>query len=146
MFPVMAKVSVVVFLGSSQIETILGMVRYYHDFCVNFSTVVSPIADLLCSREMFEWIEACRQAFEKVKCHLLSAPVLAAPDHNEPFSLASCCNVVLTVLIIQTRTSQESLTAVKINNGQKRNFGVSIGHTAFRSVLGWVFFPNTGLH
>lgn len=34
----------------------LGMVGYYRSFCSNFSTVVSPLTDLLKAKVKFEWL------------------------------------------------------------------------------------------
>ncbi len=64
----------------------LGMVGYYRGLCSNFSTVVSPLTDLLKSSVKFDWSENCQRAFENVKL-LTTAPVLAAPRLDMPFKL-----------------------------------------------------------
>ena len=59
----------------------LEMVGYYQSFCQNFSSIVSPLTDLLSPTVAFEWIEKCQGAFETtVKGILLSSPMLLAPD------------------------------------------------------------------
>lgn len=65
----------------------LGLVDYYRSFCGNFSTVVSPLTDLLKGKGKFVWSSGCQKAFEQVKTLLCSAPVLAAPCFNRPFKL-----------------------------------------------------------
>ncbi len=65
----------------------LGMVGYYRGFCSNFSTVVSPLTDLLKSSVKFDWSENCQRAFENVKLLLTTAPVLASPRLDMPFKL-----------------------------------------------------------
>lgn len=65
----------------------LGIVGYYRGFCSNFSTVVSPLTDLLKSSVKFDWSENCQRAFENVKLLLMTAPVLAAPRLDMPFKL-----------------------------------------------------------
>ncbi len=65
----------------------LGMVGYYRGFCANFSTVVSPLTDLLKSSVKFDWSKNCQRAFENVKLLLTTAPVLAAPRLDMPFKL-----------------------------------------------------------
>ena len=90
--PVMAKVAAVqgypVPVNRHELRRFLGMVGYYRDFCVNFSSVVAPLTDILSPKVDYVWSEACQKAFENVKGLLLSTPVLAAPDYNSPFSLA----------------------------------------------------------
>lgn len=45
----------------------LGMVGYYRGFCPNFSTVVSPLTDLLKNSVKFVWSVNCQKDFENVK-------------------------------------------------------------------------------
>ncbi|KAL0147780.1 hypothetical protein M9458_056923, partial [Cirrhinus mrigala] len=65
----------------------LGMIGYYRNFCCNFSTVVSPLTNLLKSTAKFVWSAECHQAFQNGKLLLSSAPVLAAPKLDQPFQL-----------------------------------------------------------
>lgn len=65
----------------------LGMIGYYRNFCCNFSTVVSPLTNLLKSSVKFDWSPECQQAFENAKLLLSSAPVLAAPQLDQPFQI-----------------------------------------------------------
>lgn len=65
----------------------LGMAGYYRAFCKNFSTVASPLTNLLKAKAEFVWSAQCQEAFETVKVLLCSAPVLAAPNFSKPFKL-----------------------------------------------------------
>lgn len=65
----------------------LGMVGYYRNFCENFSTVVSPLTELLKAKAKFEWPSDCQKAFENVKLLLSMDPVLAAPRLDQPFNV-----------------------------------------------------------
>ncbi|XP_030271930.1 uncharacterized protein LOC115581177 isoform X1 [Sparus aurata] len=89
--PVRAKVSAVdkfpVPATKKDLSRFLGMVGYYRGFCKNFSTVVAPLTSLLSPKVKFEWSRICQEAFESVKSMLCSAPVLAAPQMEKPFSL-----------------------------------------------------------
>lgn len=71
-----------------QLRCFLGMVGYYRTFCKKFDTVVFSLTDLLSPKTSFKWSNVCQCAFENFKSLLISAPVLAAPDHLRPFSLA----------------------------------------------------------
>lgn len=70
-----------------ELSRFLGMVGYYRGFCQNFSTVVAPLTSLLSPKVKFEWSPRCQQAFEAAKTVLCSAPVLAAPQMDQPFTL-----------------------------------------------------------
>lgn len=61
----------------------LGMVGYYRGFCQNFSTVVAPLTDSV----KFVWSVNCQKAFDNVKLLLTTAPVLAAPRLDRPFTI-----------------------------------------------------------
>lgn len=70
-----------------ELQQFLGLVGYYRSFCRNFSTVVSPLTDLLRAQAKFVWSPACQQAFDQVKLLLCSCPVLNAPCFDKPFVL-----------------------------------------------------------
>ena len=80
----------------------LGMVGYYRSFCQNFSSVVSPLTDLLSPKVPFEWSDRCQCAFETVKGLLVSAPVLLAPDFDSLFHLVvDECDVGAGTVLLQ---------------------------------------------
>lgn len=70
-----------------ELRRFLGMVGYYRGFCLNFSSVASPLTDLLKENAKFTWSPACQQAFDQVKMLLSTAPVLAALRLDKPFQL-----------------------------------------------------------
>ena len=65
----------------------LGMIGYYLSFCVNFSTVVASLTNLLKGKTQFNWTPECQQAFDNAKLLLSTAPVLAAPRLDRPFKI-----------------------------------------------------------
>jgi hypothetical protein len=65
----------------------LGMMSYYRSFCRNFSTVVTPMTDLLKVKAVYVWSSRCQQAFEDAKRLLTSTPLLAAPRVDLSFTL-----------------------------------------------------------
>ena len=69
-----------------ELQRFLGLVGYYRSFCRNFSTVVTPLTNLLRGDAEYFWSDVCQQAFENVKS-LCAAPVLAAPHMDELFKL-----------------------------------------------------------
>ncbi|KAL2076889.1 hypothetical protein ACEWY4_027519 [Coilia grayii] len=89
--PVQSKVEAILHFPAPtsrrELRRFLGMVGYYRSFCKNFSTVAAPLTDLLSTKRVFKWDDACQAAFDSVKALLTTGPVLAAPDFNLPFSL-----------------------------------------------------------
>ncbi|KAI2644029.1 Retrovirus-related Pol polyprotein from transposon 17.6 [Labeo rohita] len=72
----------------------LGMIGYYRAFCKNFSTIVSPLTDLLSTAREFRWNSKCDCAFGAAKDLLCSAPILSAPDFSYLFTLEVDASVV----------------------------------------------------
>jgi len=66
----------------------LGMSGFYRKFCVNYSTLVVPLTNLLQKNTKFAWSEQCQRAFDQLKAILANEPVLVAPDFGRPFRLA----------------------------------------------------------
>ena len=89
--PVNAKIEAIVNYAipkdKKSLMKFLGVVGYYRRFCVNFSTVVSPLTNLLGKNIKFIWSEECNEAFDKVKRILMTHPVLITADYDEQFSL-----------------------------------------------------------
>lgn len=71
-----------------ELRHFLGMAGYYRSFCKNFSTVASPLTNLLSPKTHFHWSESCQRAFDCVKALLTNAPVLAATVFDRPFKLS----------------------------------------------------------
>jgi hypothetical protein len=89
--PVAAKVEAITNFPPPQnkkgIQRFLGMAGYYRKYCENFSSVVSPMTDLLKKNVHFKWDDKCQEAFEKVKGMLVKEPILVMPDFEKQFKL-----------------------------------------------------------
>jgi hypothetical protein len=67
-----------------------------------------PFFKLLRKSGPFSWIEEAKQAFQELKQHLMSLPILVAPEPVEPLYLyiAAAVEAVSMVLVVE-RTTQE---------------------------------------
>ena len=81
------------------VRQFLGLASYYRRFVSNFSKIVSPLHALTKQNIPFQWTSTCQAAFEQLKSHLVSLPVLVYPNFDLPFAL-------------HTDTSKEGLGAV----------------------------------
>lgn len=73
---------------TTEIKRLIGLVSWYRRFIKDFSTICSPISDLLHGRkkgQSITWTTEADQAFNEIKRRLTSAPVLASPDFTKPF-------------------------------------------------------------
>ena len=62
----------------------LGMINYLGKFLPNLSLVISPMSELLKGDRTWNWSHRQKEAFEKVKAMVTTAPVLAFYDVNKP--------------------------------------------------------------
>ncbi|XP_071943657.1 uncharacterized protein [Antedon mediterranea] len=73
--------------SKQELMRFLGMAGFYRRFCRSFSTLVTPLTNLLKKNASFVWLEKCNNAFIKVKAMLSNEPVLMAPQFDKQFSL-----------------------------------------------------------
>lgn len=76
--------------NTTQIRRLVGLIGYYRRFLRNFSTVCSPITDLLKGQKKGQpvsWTPEADSAFQEIKKMLTSTPILASADFNEQFCI-----------------------------------------------------------
>jgi hypothetical protein len=70
-----------------ELRAFLGLCGYYRRFVKGFSHIAAPLYALTEKGRTFTWSEACQVAFDELKQHLTTAPILAMPIDNAPFVL-----------------------------------------------------------
>ena len=70
-----------------ELRTFMGLANYYRRFVKGFAYIANPLNALTKKGSMFEWREACADAFDKLERALISAPILAYPDFINKFLL-----------------------------------------------------------
>lgn len=76
-----------------QLRSFLGFVGYYRRFVKDFAKIAAPLNRLLQGAKTINkntpvlWSAECEQAFQHLKCALVSSPILAYADFNLPFCL-----------------------------------------------------------
>ena len=100
---------------TTEIKRFMGMCSWYRRFIKNFSSLVSPINDLLKGKKKgqpIKWTDTAEDAFVKVKELLVSAPILVQPDFNEKFTIQSdASNTGLGGILTQVIDGEERVIA-----------------------------------
>ncbi|KAE8961432.1 hypothetical protein PR001_g30042 [Phytophthora rubi] len=65
----------------------LGLANYLHKYSANYAEMARPLTNLLKKDAERSWTSEAQQAFEAIKSSLQSAPILALPDEERPFSV-----------------------------------------------------------
>jgi len=71
----------------SEVRSFHGLAGFYRRFVKDFSTIASPLNNLVKKNVKFEWTKECENAFQTLKNKLISAPILALPDFKFPFQV-----------------------------------------------------------
>ncbi|CAC5412399.1 unnamed protein product [Mytilus coruscus] len=86
-----------------EVRGLIGCLSYYRRFVPSFSKIAEPIVALTRKNKVFDWINTCQVAFEKLRGELVKVPLLAYPDLNKPYVLYTdasynCVGACLTQL------------------------------------------------
>ena len=70
-----------------EVRSFLGHAGFYRRFIRDFSRIASPLCELLKKEADFDFGEVCKKAFDELKLHLTTAPIIKAPDWALPFEI-----------------------------------------------------------
>lgn len=94
------------------VRRFLGMASWYRKFIPQFSRIAAPLTLLLQKHQKFLWGNEQTEAFNELKEALTSAPVLACPDFQVPFSLQTdASNTGLGAVLTQLQEGHERVIA-----------------------------------
>ena len=68
-------------------QQFLGFAGYYRRFVKDYAHIARPLHRLTERPANFVWTDDCQDAFEKLRCHLTSPPILVYPDFQRQFIL-----------------------------------------------------------
>ncbi|KAF0726898.1 hypothetical protein Ae201684P_010443 [Aphanomyces euteiches] len=77
----------------TQLRSWLGLATYLHKFSKNFASIARPLSMLLSKDEPWNWTAECQTAFDGIKQSLVTAPILALPRFDRPFSVVCDASV-----------------------------------------------------
>jgi len=92
-----------------ELRSFLGLANYHRCFIKGVSSIAAPLNALTRKGVKFCWTQSCADAFDKLKCALVAAPILAYPDFRKPtgigFTLAQNQNGKEVVIAYNGRGS-----------------------------------------
>ena len=71
----------------SDVRSFHGLASFYRRFVKNFSTLASPLTEVIKKNVGFKWGKEQEQAFEKLKFKLTHAPLLSLPNFDKTFEI-----------------------------------------------------------
>jgi len=79
-----------------------GLASFYRRFVPNFSSLASPLNELVKKDTPFYWTGKHEQAFQNLKAQLINAPILALPNFAKTFELeCDASGVGIGVVLLQ---------------------------------------------
>ena len=88
--------------NQKELHSFLGLASYYKSFIPKFAAISKCLHELIgpthikkggktmvetTENDNFQWTDEHQKAFDPLKAHLTSAPVLGYPDFSHPFNL-----------------------------------------------------------
>ncbi|MCW5672650.1 MAG: DDE-type integrase/transposase/recombinase [Hydrogenophaga sp.] len=73
----------------AELRRFLGLASYYRKFIHEFAHITAPLSKLTSSKNAWDWTAEQQQAFQTIIQKLSTAPILAYPDFEKPFSLST---------------------------------------------------------
>ena len=90
--------------NKKQVMAYLGMAQFHSSYIPHYSTIVSPLTNLLKKNmpDKIVWGDDQERSFQTIKSHLLSEPVLKLPDLGKPFVIRTdASDVGMAACILQ---------------------------------------------
>ncbi|XP_044471331.1 uncharacterized protein LOC123200247 [Mangifera indica] len=70
-----------------EVRSFLGHAGFYRRFIKDFSKIAQPFSRLLQKDVQFEFDRECKKAFDQLKEHLISVPIVQPPNWELPFEI-----------------------------------------------------------
>jgi len=83
-----------------QVQSFLEFGNFYRKFIGHYADIRQPLNDLMKKDLVWNWTDACQEAFEKLKDEFQKASVLLMPDSTKIFVIGSDASKFATRAVI----------------------------------------------
>ncbi|KAH9086314.1 hypothetical protein LEN26_020244 [Aphanomyces euteiches] len=95
----------------AEVRAFLGLAGYFRRFIKGFAAISRPLEKLKTAK-VFQWNHECDEALNILKRKLVSPPILAYPDFDEPFFiLVDACPVAVGAVLMQRQDNRDRVIA-----------------------------------
>ncbi|RDX91146.1 Retrovirus-related Pol polyprotein from transposon 17.6, partial [Mucuna pruriens] len=106
--------------NANEVRSFHGLASFYRRFVKNFSSIATPLNELIKKDVVFKWDDVHEKAFNFLKDKLTKAPVLCLPNFNKGFEIkCDASRVGIKVVLMQESKPiayfSEKLSGAKLN-------------------------------
>jgi len=113
----------------TQLRGFIALASYYRKFVKNFSSIVEPLNRLLKKNTPYVWSRDQNDAFETLKTHLITPPILAYPDFERSFILYTDASTFALGAILSQNDDRKKehviAYASRTLNRHERNYSIT---------------------
>ena len=96
----------------TELRAFVGICGYYRRFVKDFSSIASPMFQLMKKGVQWKWTKESQEAFDMLKTKLISEPILALPTNEGTFVLdTDASDVGLGAVLSQIQSGEEKVIA-----------------------------------
>jgi len=111
-----------------EVRSFLGLASYYKKFVPSFTALAVPLHALTGKNKRFDWTSDCEEGFQRLMEALVSSPILAMPNDEDPFILdTDAGDVSIGAVLSQVQEGEERVIAYASRSlsKQERNYYVT---------------------
>lgn len=137
--------------SKKNVRQFLRKVNFYHRYIRNYSRLLEPLHNILRKDVPFHWTPECQRAFDEVKSHLISGPILAVFDREKVTNMytdASLEGVGAVLKQIQPDGSEKPVAyfSKKLTPSQKKKKAIFVECLAIKEALKYWKYWLLGRH
>jgi hypothetical protein len=87
----------------TELRSFLGLASYYRRFVSGFANIARPLHQLTSKGQPFVWQDAQETAFQSLKEHLITAPILASPTNDGEYIIDTDASLHRLGAVLQQR-------------------------------------------